>query len=73
MAVCGIPTQLFVAAVLILIVGMPPTTTDGALSLEFISTVSFLDTALVAILILVFLLISGETSRDVYLGRQAAA
>ena len=68
-AVCGIPTQLFLAAFLILIVGMPATTDEG-LSLEFIATVSFLDTALVAILILLCLFISGENSRDVYLGRR---
>jgi membrane protease YdiL (CAAX protease family) len=68
-AVCGIPTQLFVAATLILIAGMQPLTNDG-LSLEFIATVSFLDTALVALLILICLLISGENSRDVYLGRR---
>lgn len=68
-AVCGIPTQVFVAAGLILVAGMAPLSTEG-LSLEFIATVSFLDTALVAILIRVFLLLSRETSRDVYLGRR---
>ena len=70
-AVCGIPTQVIVAAVLILVAGMAPLTAEG-LSLEFIATVSFLDTALVAILIRVFLLLSGENSRDVYLGRRPA-
>lgn len=68
-AVCGIPTQLVVAAALILVAGMTPLTGEG-LSLEFIATVSFLDTALVAMLIRVFLLLSGESSRDVYLGRR---
>ena len=68
-AVCGIPTQVVVAAGLILVAGMAPLTNEG-LSLEFIATVSFLDTALVAVLIRVFLLLSGETSRDVYLGRR---
>ena len=66
-AVCGIPTQVFVAACLIFIAGMAPMGPEG-ISLEFIATVSFLDTALVAILILIFLLLSGETSRQVYLG-----
>lgn len=71
-AVCGIPTQLFIAAVLILVVRMAPLTDDG-LSLEFLATVSFLDTAFVAILIRMFLLFSGENSRDVYLGYRPAA
>jgi membrane protease YdiL (CAAX protease family) len=48
---------------------MVPIGPDG-LSLEFIATVSFVDTALVAILIRMFLLASGENSRDVYLGRR---
>src|SRR5688572_8898831 len=68
-AVCGIPTQVVVAAGLILVAGMTPLSNEG-LSLEFIATVSFLDTALVAVLIRVFLVLSGETSRDVYLGRR---
>ena len=70
-AICGIPTQIIVAAVLILLAGMAPLT-EGGMSLEFIATVSFLDTALVAILIRVFLMLSGEHSRDVYLGRRPA-
>lgn len=68
-AVCGIPTQLAVAMAVILIVGMPPTRGEN-LSLEFIATVSFLDTALVAILIRVFLMFSRENSRDVFIGRR---
>jgi membrane protease YdiL (CAAX protease family) len=68
-AVCGIPTQLLVAAGLILGTGMSPFGGEG-ISLEFIATVSFLDTALVAILIRLFLVFSNETSRDVYLGRR---
>lgn len=68
-AVCGIPTQLVIATGLILGAGMTPLTSAG-LSLEFVATVSFLDTALVAILIRVFLMFSGEDSRDVYLGRR---
>ena len=68
-AVCGIPTQVVVATVLILGTGMAPLTPDG-LSLEFVATVSFIDTALVAILIRIFLMASGENSRDVYLGHR---
>jgi membrane protease YdiL (CAAX protease family) len=69
-AVCGIPTQVLIAAVLWLMVGMSPVTPEGGISLEFVATTSFLDTALVAILILIFLLLSGETSHDVYLGKR---
>jgi membrane protease YdiL (CAAX protease family) len=68
-AVCGIPTQVVVAAFLIYGAGQWPYGADG-LSLEFIATVSFLDTALVAILIRIFLMASGEHSRDVYLGQR---
>ncbi|MSO48847.1 MAG: CPBP family intramembrane metalloprotease [Acidobacteria bacterium] len=68
-AVCGIPTQVVVATALILGTGMAPLTPDD-LSLEFVATVSFLDTALVAMLIRVFLMASGENSRDVYLGHR---
>jgi membrane protease YdiL (CAAX protease family) len=71
-AVCGIPTQLLVAAALILLSGMSPFSNEG-LSLEFIATVSFLDTALVAILIRLFLQFSGENSREVYLGTRRPA
>ncbi len=68
-AVCGIPTQLLIAGVLILGTGISPFGGDS-ISLEFIAVVSFLDTALVAILIRLFLVLSRETSRDVYLGRR---
>ncbi len=70
-AVSGIPTQVVIAAILIVGAGMPPFG-GGALSLQFIATVSLFDTALVAILIRIFLGASGETSRDVYLGRGPA-
>ena len=68
--ICGIPTQLLVAAVLMLGMGMQPFE-GSALSLEFFATLSFLDTAVVALLILVFLTLSGETSRDVFIGRRS--
>jgi membrane protease YdiL (CAAX protease family) len=66
-AVSGFPTQLFVAVVLIFVVRMPITDLSSV-PLEFIATVSFLDTALIALLIRVFLGLSGETSRDVFIG-----
>ena len=68
-AICGIPTQIFLATVLMLGVDMQPFDGRG-LSLEFFATLSLLDTALVALLIRVFLELSGESSRDVFLGRR---
>lgn len=65
--VCGIPTQLIVAAVLVLFVGMQPFDSDG-ISLEFFATLSLLDTALVVLLIRAFLLLSGEETADVFIG-----
>jgi membrane protease YdiL (CAAX protease family) len=66
-AVSGFPTQLIIAAVLIIGVGMAPTTESG-LSLQFVATLSFLDTALVALMMLVFLRINGEDTHSVFLG-----
>lgn len=66
-AVSGFPTQLLLAALLILGFRMAPYTEEG-LSLEFIATVSFLDTALVALLIRLFLRLSGESSHQVFFG-----
>jgi membrane protease YdiL (CAAX protease family) len=65
-AVCGVPTQFVIVIGLIFLADMPVDLTN--LSLEFIATVSLLDTALIALLIRVFLALSGETSRDVFLG-----
>jgi membrane protease YdiL (CAAX protease family) len=71
--VCGIPTGL-VVGVFTFLAGVPlseggtsPFDT-GAISLEFFAITALLDTALVALLIRVFLALSGETSRDVFLG-----
>lgn len=73
-AVCGIPTQLAVAVVLMLGLGMQPFRgTDLSLSLEFFATLSLLDTAVVALLILLFLTLSGEHSRDVFVGPKSVA
>jgi membrane protease YdiL (CAAX protease family) len=66
-AVSGFPTQLLVAGVLIVGLGMAPYSSAG-LSLEFVATVSFIDTALVALLIFTFLKVSGESSHDVFFG-----
>jgi membrane protease YdiL (CAAX protease family) len=74
--VCGIPTNVGIMLVLILVVGMAPceggdlTCSNGKFSLEFFATLSLFDTALVALLIRVFLIVSGEHSRDVFLGRR---
>jgi len=68
-AVSGVPSQLLVAGVLILTTDMTPFEGSG-LSLEFLATVMLLDTALIALLIRVFLELSGETSRGVFLGRR---
>lgn len=68
-SVCGIPTQLMVATILMLGANMQPFEGTG-LSLEFFATLSLIDTALVALLIRVFLELSGESSRDVFLGRR---
>lgn len=77
--VCGIPTQLLVF--LALMYHGSPMGADGStltvdpakISLEFFATSSLLDAALVAILIRIFLAMSGEHSRDVFLGRRPVA
>jgi membrane protease YdiL (CAAX protease family) len=68
-AVSGVPTGLIVAFGVILTTNMTPFEGNG-LSLEFLSTVTLLDTALIALLIRVFLELSGEDSRGVFLGRR---
>ena len=67
--VCGIPTNLGIAVALILVAGMQPFE-NGSLSLEFFATLSLCDTALVALLIRVFLIFSREHSRDIFIGRK---
>lgn len=69
-AVSGIPTSVLVAAGLLLATGIQPWGPDGTLSLEFLATLTLLDTALIALLIRVFLEISGEDSRTVFVGRR---
>jgi membrane protease YdiL (CAAX protease family) len=71
--ISGIPTQIVVAAVLMLGLRLDPFGSDGlmtSMSLEFIATLMLVDTALVAILIRVFLEVSGEDSRTVFIGRR---
>jgi membrane protease YdiL (CAAX protease family) len=67
LAVSGIPTQLAIATVLRVGFGMTITSERG-LSLSFFAALSFIDTALIAMLIRVFLAISGEKPADVFLG-----
>lgn len=67
--VSGFPTQLAVTAALVVTLGLTPFTGDG-LSLEFVAIVSFLDTALVSLLIWAFLRASGESSHQVFLGKR---
>jgi membrane protease YdiL (CAAX protease family) len=77
--VCGIPTAVIVAATLF--VSGSPMTAEGStltadptkVSLEYFAMSSLLDTALVAILIRIFLVLSGETSRDVFIGPRRVA
>lgn len=68
-AVSGIPTGIVVAVGLMLGTNIQPFEGSG-LSLEFMATVTLLDTALIALLIRVFLEMSGENSRDVFLGHR---
>jgi membrane protease YdiL (CAAX protease family) len=65
--VCGVPTQVVAAAALMLLAGMP-LTIGGGISFEFVATLSLMDTAIVAVLIRIFLALSGETSAAVFLG-----
>jgi membrane protease YdiL (CAAX protease family) len=69
---CGIPSQIFAAALMMLIMRVD-LTSSGLMarltSLEFVATTQLIDTALIAIMIRVFLEMSGENSRAVFLGR----
>src|SRR5262245_65756378 len=61
---CGLPTLGFVTAIIVLGTQLP--IFDGPYpTLEFIALTALLDTALVALLIRVFLMLSGETSKNV--------
>lgn len=67
--VSGIPTQLFIAAALVLGTNMPFVDERGV-SFQFFAMTSLIDTAAVAILIRIFLHFSGESSTDVFIGRK---
>ena len=69
-AISSLPTQVLVAAVMMLGTNIAPFGKNGELSLEFLATVMLFDTALVALLIRVFLELSGEDSRTVFVGRR---
>lgn len=70
--ICGIPTQVVAATILAIGFGIPPMI-DGNISFEFVAILSFVDTALVAILIRLFLSSSGERSADVFIGPRPVA
>jgi membrane protease YdiL (CAAX protease family) len=67
--VCGIPTQLVLTVIIVLATGMPLLTGDH-LSLQLFSTVTLLDTAVIALLIRLFLALSGESAAQVFVGRR---
>ena len=70
-AVSGIPTQLIVAIVLMFVTNMRIfDETSQGFTLEFIATLMLVDTALIAVLIRVFLELSGEDSKSVFIGRK---
>ena len=73
--VSGIPTQIVVFLVLWLGFGLEPFENVNSLniSFEFIATLLLADTAVIAILIRVFLILSGEDSKHVFLGRRRPA
>lgn len=70
--VSGIPTQLVAASVVALGAGIQlinPVT--GAITFEFIAVVSLIDTALIALLIRLFLILGGEDSGPVFVGERS--
>jgi len=68
--VCGIPTQVAIAVVLVFAANVPFIDQNGQFSLEFFSTLSLLDTAVVALLIRAFLWLSGEEPSSIFIGRR---
>ena len=68
---CGIPSQLLASAILIVVMRVdltPAGLMERLTSLEFVATTQLIDTALVALMIRLFLEMSGENSRTVFLG-----
>jgi membrane protease YdiL (CAAX protease family) len=78
-AVCGIPTQTVVLLGLVAAGramgedGAPLTMDPANISLEFFAMSTLLDTAVMALLIRLFLTLSGENSSDVFLGKRPVA
>ena len=69
---CGIPSQILAGALVILVMRVDlisPGVMERLTSLEFVATTQLIDTALIALMIRLFLEMSGEDSRSVFLGR----
>jgi membrane protease YdiL (CAAX protease family) len=66
--VSGVPTQLVAFAAVALGTGIPLIDAAGTLSFELVAVVSLIDTALVALLIRLFLILGGEDSAAVFVG-----
>lgn len=67
-----VPTQILVGTILAMGTGIQMLQ-GGNLSFEFFAMLSLLDTAVVALLIRLFLSLSGETSREVFVGPRRPA
>jgi membrane protease YdiL (CAAX protease family) len=68
--VSGVPTQILVFSLLFFVVGLTYRGADGEISFAFFITLSLVDTLMVALLIQTFLRQSGESLRQVFLGRR---
>lgn len=71
LAICGMPTQIVIALVLNAGFGMP-IFTDAGYSLEFMATLSLLDTAAILLLIRLFLWQSDEPPVPLFIGPRPA-
>jgi membrane protease YdiL (CAAX protease family) len=71
-AICGIPTQLLVFVALWFATDLVTVDKFGIpkMTLELMATVMLLDTAVIALLIRLFLEMSGENSREVFIGHR---
>jgi membrane protease YdiL (CAAX protease family) len=67
--VSGIPTQVLVASVLVLLVGFDYPA-SGPVPLSFLATLSLVDAALVITLVAVFLRLAGEKPGAVFVGKR---
>jgi membrane protease YdiL (CAAX protease family) len=66
--VCGVPTQLFIAAMLATVLHLPMFDAPAVISFRFFALLTVLDTALVATLIWTFLWMGRERPGDVFVG-----